>query len=170
MPDLRPDTGAELLQLYQRYRPALIAFFARRLRNRNEAEDLTQEVFARLACNTRQFREPDAYIFQTAANLLRDRSRREKVRFNYQMQEGGVASPSDHLGPERVIAGRQTLHRVIEALQELPERTRTIFMLHRLEKLKKGEVAALLGLSISGVDKHLVKAMLHLQGRLGDVR
>jgi RNA polymerase sigma factor (sigma-70 family) len=168
MPDPRPETDGELLQLHERYRSALLAFFARRLHNRTEAEDLTQEVFAKLAGTSRRFREPDAYVFQTAANLLRDRNRREKVRFNYQMHELVTASPSDPLGPERVVAGRQTLYEVIDALQELPERTRTIFILHRLEKLKKGEVAALLGLSISGVDKHLVKAMVHLQGRLGE--
>jgi RNA polymerase sigma factor (sigma-70 family) len=169
MPDPRPDNEASLTELSRRYRPALLAFFVRRVRNRAEAEDLTQEVFAKLAVGGgRPFRHASAYVFQTAANLLRDRGRREKVRADYRAAaEAEDATPSDTLGPERVVAGRQTLAQVIEALQDLPERTRAIFILHRLEKLKKAEIAAMFGLSVSGIDKHLLKAVIHLHMRLG---
>jgi RNA polymerase sigma-70 factor (ECF subfamily) len=90
------------------------------------------------------------------------------VRADYQLQQAANPTPGDCLGPERVVAGRQSLRQVIDALQELPERTRTIFILHRLEKLKKAEVAALFGLSISGIDKHLIKALTHLHECLGE--
>lgn len=144
-----------------------MAFFVRRVGTRAEAEDLTQETFARLAAGgNKGVRHANAYVFQAAANLLRDRARRQKVRANYQAASSGAASPEDLLSPERVLASRETLDCVSAALHELPERTRAIFILYRLENLKKSEIASLLAISVSGVDKHLVKAMAHLHARL----
>ena len=98
-------------EMDQRLRPALLNFFARRTRNRAEAEDLTQEVFIRLVqAKNMQVRSAEAYMFQVAANLLRDRVRREKVRANYRqrqsLEEEGAYDPLD---PFRVVAGRLTL-------------------------------------------------------------
>ena len=55
---------------------------------------------------------------------------------------------------------------MLVALRELPERTRHIFILVRLENIKQVEVAKGLGLSISAVEKHLRNAMAHLFERL----
>ena len=169
MPDLRADAAIDLAVLHRRYHAALMAFFVRRIGNRAEAEDLTQEVFARLAAGAdRRFLDADAYVFQTAANLLRDRGRRQKVRSDYAAatESDNIAGAADTLSPERVVAGREALQQVVRALQELPDRTRAIFILHRLEKLTKSQIAEMFNLSVSGIDKHLVKAALHLHSRL----
>jgi RNA polymerase sigma factor (sigma-70 family) len=160
---------SEFEQLNRRYRPALMAFFLRRLRDHAEAEDLTQEVFARLMVSpAARPGQADAYIFQIAANLLRDRSRREKVRAGYRAgvmsSEGFGIEPVD---PSRVLAARESLGQVAAALKEVPERTRTIFLLYRVESVKKRDIAEAFGISTSAVDKHLMKAMSHLLLRLG---
>jgi RNA polymerase sigma factor (sigma-70 family) len=156
--------AAKLDQLNARYRPALLAFFARRLRNSTEAEDLTQEVFVRLAnARDREIENSDAYIFQIAANILRDRSRRERVRSDFRSELGYLESTAvETLDPDRFLESRETLAEIIAALHELPERTRSIFMLVRLENLKQAEIAAHYGISVSAVEKHLGKAVLRL--------
>ena len=74
---MRVAAEGEFEQLNRRFRPALMAFFLRRIGNHAEAEDLTQEVFARLmAMGAENLHQADAYVFQMAANLLRDRGRR----------------------------------------------------------------------------------------------
>jgi RNA polymerase sigma factor (sigma-70 family) len=156
-------------QLSRRFRPALMAFFVRRIANHAEAEDLTQEVFARLAAMpSDRMAHADAYIFQIAANLLKDRGRREKVRADYRL---GVAASDGHgvepIDPDRVLAGRQALGQIAGVLRDLPERTRTIFVLYRIESMKKRDIAASYGISVSAVDKHLMKAMSLLIDRLG---
>jgi RNA polymerase sigma factor (sigma-70 family) len=170
MPDPRPQDPSDTDRFDRRYRPALMSFFLRRLHNPVESEDLTQEVLTKLTVGGGPaMQHPDAYVFQAAANLLRDRKRREDVRGNYRATVEVVEGEStDFLGPERVVAGRQALSQVLAALQELPEKTCNIFILHRLEKLKKGEIADMFGLSLSGIDKHLLKAMTHLHHRLRD--
>jgi RNA polymerase sigma-70 factor (ECF subfamily) len=161
---MRSEAQSELAQLSRRFRPALMAFFLRRLRNHAEAEDLTQEVFARLAASHREpMQSAEAYVFRIAVNMLSDRSRREKVRADYRAaiwadDPVGV----DHLDPGRVADAREDIAAVVGALKDLPERTRTIFILYRLENMDKRSIADALGISTSAIDKHLMRAQAHL--------
>jgi RNA polymerase sigma factor (sigma-70 family) len=53
-------------------------------------------------------------------------------------------------------------------LLELPERTRQIFVLRRLEGLSYFEIGRRLGVSVSAVEKHMQRAVRHLAARTGD--
>lgn len=168
MPDLKPQPSGDFDRFDRRYRPALLAFFLRRLRDPAEAEDLTQEVLTRItAGGETPLQHPDAYVFQAAANLLRDRGRREQLHArSLATLEAASGSDAATPDPERIIAARQSLTEVLAALQELPERTRSIFILHRLEKLKKVQIADMFGLSTTTIDNHMLKAIQHLYRRL----
>jgi len=161
-----------LNQFHRDYRPALIAFFLRRVHSHSEAEDLTQEVFIRIAGSSRSaMRQPDAYIFQVAANLLRDRARREQIRSEHaagaRLVEGAGI---EILDPFRVAAGREALGRLVSALDELPERTRRIFLLFRFEQIDQRTIAESFGISLSAVEKHIYRAMAHLIERTGALK
>ena len=144
-----------------------MAFFMRRAASHSDAEDMTQELFAKLVTpQAGAMDNADAYIFQMAANLLRDRGRREKVRANYRASLDTGSIDLEPLDPARVLLGRESLGEVSDALRELPERTRALFLLFRLEGMKQSELAALYGISISAVQKHIFKAMAHLTRRV----
>jgi RNA polymerase sigma-70 factor (ECF subfamily) len=167
------EAKVDLGSLSRRFRPALMAFFVRRLHNHAEAEDLTQEVLVRLAAHTDTLKadRPDAYVFQAAANLLRDRARKAAVRARYGRGQGAIdAGEVEERDPDRVLLGRVALATVTAALKELPERTRSIFILFRLENMKQREIADMYGLSLRVVERHVVKASLHLRARLGEDR
>jgi RNA polymerase sigma factor (sigma-70 family) len=162
-------------ELDRTFRGPLLAFFLKRVRNRNEAEDLTQEVFVRL------LHHPDrnngrtiyGYVFTIAANLLRDRAKsaanaRSRSTDNIDFlseRDGLVANLIEDRSPERVLVGRQTIDDVLAALAELGERTRDVFILARLENLHHREIAQLHGISVSAVEKMMMKAMAHLAAR-----
>lgn len=160
---------AELEALSVAFRPALIRYFARRTGNHAEAEDLTQEVFIRLAgTDMPEVRSRDSYIFATASNLLRDRARRDRVRADYRedvqrMPELGL----DPLDPHRVAEGHAMLRELHAGLAELPERMRRFFTLYRIENVPKKTIAAAFGVSESTVEKEVIKAMAILIDRLG---
>lgn len=157
--------------LHQRFRPALMSFFLRRVRDVMEAEDLTQEVLLRISerAATIDPERPDAYVFQIAANMLSDRARRYKVRTAYQAEVTALRSGwVDELDPDRVAQGRRSLSTVLAALQALPERTRTIFVLFRLEHMKQREIADTLGLSVRTVEQHVQRASVTLKQSLAD--
>lgn len=168
---LQPDANAAASAMSQRFRPALIAFFLRRIRNHSEAEDLTQEVLLRVAQRGAAIdaTRPDAYVFQIAANLLRDRGRRQQVRAAYQAGLGATeANWVEERDPDRVLQAKESLTTVLAALKQLPERTRTIFVLFRLENMKQREIADMLGISVRTVEQHVVRASVHLRERFGD--
>lgn len=126
-------------------------------------------MYLRLASTPeRNLRDTNAYVFQIAANLLRDRARRASVRTRYAVgvqQEGSMHV--DPLDPHRVATGREGLVTLVRALDELPERTRKIFLLYRYEQIDRATIADSFGISVSAVEKHLSKAMTALTEKLG---
>jgi RNA polymerase sigma factor (sigma-70 family) len=163
------------LELDARFRRPLISYFKRRVGDHAEAEDLTQQVFMRLlaAGGLDRVEQAEGYVFTVAANLLKDRGRRASRRsgrdgepINVSIDPYLVAQLSreavEERSPERVMLGRETLADVLKALDALGERTRDIYILFRLENMKQREIADLLGIGQSTVEKHVVKATLHL--------
>jgi RNA polymerase sigma-70 factor (ECF subfamily) len=144
-----PSSGAgELDEVARRFGTVLEKYFQKRVLDTQEAEDLVQEVFCRLAARTETLRieNPEAYLFQVAANLLRDRARRDIAHREGQRRfANGRRNDCDEISPERILQGRQRIVELRNALQELPERTRSIFVLHRFEGFKHREIAKRLG-------------------------
>lgn len=169
MPNRSNDTRARLDGLARRYYGPLASFFRKRARNSEEVEDLVQQVFLRLAQSPQfdEIRNPDGYIFQTAANALKDQARRRSVqqRFTAQQLHESDAQRTD-FSPERVLLGREAMSKVAGALRQLPERTRDVFVLRCFEGLKCAEIAQLLGISVRAVEKHMAKALSHLSRAL----
>jgi RNA polymerase sigma-70 factor (ECF subfamily) len=159
---------AELLN--RRWRPALMAFFLRRVRDHSEAEDLTQEVFVRMLHNAGSESRPDVYVFQIAQNLLVDRARRNLVRERY--RQGIVADSErelDILDPHSIVEGREQLVAFAAVLAELPERTRAIFILYRIENMSQDAIGATYGISASAVKQQVAKAMALIAGKMRDM-
>ncbi len=136
-----------------------MAFFLRRVQSYAEAEDLTQEVFARLLVGKGTTDQPDVYVFRTAQNLLVDRVRKLVVRQRY--RETALTEPErdfDVLDPHTITASREEMAVFLSALATLPERTRTMFILYRLEHLSQDDIAATFGISTSAVKQQIAKA------------
>jgi RNA polymerase sigma-70 factor (ECF subfamily) len=152
-------------------RQSLAGYFRRRVQDASEVDDLVQEVFTRLL--TRESTAPvehlEAYVFQTAGTVLADRRRRRQVRRSEAHVSFDVDRHGEHeIGPERVVAARQRLRAARDALMMLPERTRAVFVLHRLEGRRYREIASQLGISVSSVEKHMARAVRHLMLHVED--
>src|ERR1700722_6792260 len=150
--------------LARRYYAPLASFFRKRTRDAPEVQDLVQQVFLRLAQSreTGEIQNPDAYIFQTAANTLRDHYRHLAVRNRYLNEKRASADPHVEVSSERVVLGRENLACVADALKRLPERTRDILTLRCFEGLKISEIARLQNVSVRCVEKHIAKALASL--------
>lgn len=166
------EGGHELLADWsRRYRTSLENYFRKRLPAPGEIEDLVQEVFLRLARQREltavRFIEP--YLFQTASRVLTDHvraitSRRRKDHEPYEEDAHATAVSS----AESVITDRQTVTQLLKALAELPEKTRTVFMLRRWDELPNADIARMLGVSVSAVEKHITRALIHMKERMRD--
>ena len=157
-----------IADLSVRYGQAVRRFFSRRLRDGADVEDLTQEVFARLLKRAElgEIANIEGYLFHTAANLLRERARKAARRPGDAAASDEIDAAVEDFSPERILLGREAYARMVEALQELPERARTIFVLNRFEELSAAEIARRLGVSVSTVEKDMMRAIAHLKARL----
>lgn len=176
-PRSTPASALSAAALDARFRRPLLSYFRRRVGDATEAEDLTQQVFLRVlaAGDLKEVQAAEGYVFTIASNLLRDRVRRGARR----LERDTVAPDSELISelareavedrsPERVLLGKESLADVLRTLDALGEKTRDIYILFRLENMKQREIAALLGIGQSTVEKHVTKATLHLARVYGD--
>ena len=163
-PRQSPD-DTPLERLSARYRGPLRRFFERRLKASPDPEDLVQEVFIRLIRQEHigDVHNLDGYVFQVAANVLRDHAKRWSIR---REEANHAALDSDTLeggfSPERVLSGQESLERLIGALYELPPKTQAIFTLYHFEGVTQVDIARRLNMPVSTVEKHMSRANRHL--------
>jgi RNA polymerase sigma-70 factor (ECF subfamily) len=171
-----PNRSAVKEELDTRFRASLLAYFLRRTGSRQEAEDLTQETFVRLIGSNsfEKAEEAQAFVFRVASNLLRDRVRsayRSRRFATHPIESAGTDKfePKlvEDIDPERVLIAREDLTEVMACLDELGERTKNIFILFRLEGMRQKEIAALYGIGLSTVEKHVMAATIRLARRFG---
>ncbi|MCW1245887.1 sigma-70 family RNA polymerase sigma factor [Pseudomonas sp. SAICEU22] len=143
----------------------LIGTWTRRLRNRQQAEDLAHDTFVRvLESDSAQVEQPRAYLHQTARNIAVDGYRREDRRGA--LEEVAFDTPSLASDPEHYMHAIQLADSIERALAELPANCRTVFVWQKIEGLTQAEIAERLGLSKNMVEKYMIRTLRHLRDRL----
>jgi RNA polymerase sigma-70 factor (ECF subfamily) len=159
------DAASQLADEAGPVRGWLTRYFRRRVQNFAEIEDMVQDVFARMV--TRDSAEPvehlGGYVLKTASSVLTDWIRRRSshaasLHVPFEPELHG----EDDVDPARILGGREELQAATMVLLQLPERTRTVFILRRLEGQRFQDIAAHLGISVSAVEKHMVRAIHQL--------
>ena len=169
-----PASG--LIQLFQELRGELQRFLAARTGDRSEAEDLIQELWLKLQnSDPGPIANGRAYLYRTAQNLVldrvRERRRRERRDSDWAaMQRIEVAGEAADPRPDAVaqLIEQQETDALVAAIAALPEGAGRAFRMHKIDGLSHGEVASRLGISRSGVEKHIAVAMAHLRRALRD--
>jgi RNA polymerase sigma factor (sigma-70 family) len=162
---LRESRESLIDELDRRFRRPLVNYFKKRIRESYDVDDLVQEVFIRLRCRDAldEIDFLEAYVFETAANVVRDRFRKRIVRrASDHTSLEKCELPVNDFSPERVLQGRQLLDRAFQALLDLSERTREVFVLRLYEGLKQEQIAVSLSMSVDGVRFHLRRAKEHM--------
>ena len=163
--------GKDLKDLFLAHRRELQAYLTDRLRDSEAAADLTQETFLRYVEQRQNAGttvvQDRPYLYRTARNLAIDHTRRQaRQRTDSVGNEELLRLPQDDPSPETAADARRKLARLDAAVKELPERTRQIFVLGRLEGLSHRDIADRLRISESSVQKHLAKALHHVMQQL----
>lgn len=163
MPDLRQSRL--LHRWFAEHGGSLVRFLTQRSGNAAEAEDLAQEAWLRLQRLERidDVENPRAFLFQTAVNLTIDRQRHRKLAAAHEQSER-ARYPDGHLttlSPERAVGASQQLEQLDRALEALPQNARQAFIMHRGRGMTYSEIAAVLDVSTSMVEKYIMQALRH---------
>ena len=161
----------------------LRSFIRRRVADQGDAEDILQEVFYELV-EAYRLMEPieqvGAWMFRVARNRITDLLRKKKpdASTNEPLarseSDGGFLTledllPSPDDGPDAAYGRAILLDELEDALNELPEEQRYVFLAHEVEGRSFKELAVETGLSVNTLLSRKRYAVLHLRGRLRDV-
>jgi RNA polymerase sigma-70 factor (ECF subfamily) len=162
--------------LVQRYRDDLIGYLYRMVENRSVAEDLAQETFLR-AYRSRAGYRPTAKFttwlysiaIRLALNWLRDNRGRRLEPIEGEYKDGRPRELADRapLADQALIAAHR-VRSVRRALAELPERQRTVVLMHKYQDMTYEEIATALGCSSQAVKSMLFRAHTNLRHKLSE--
>jgi RNA polymerase sigma factor (sigma-70 family) len=162
---------AYLTLLFNKYRGALYRYLSTLVPSTEDASDLLQESYFRLLRRGSLIRVDGlarAYLFETARNLAFDHMRRSASH------HAGAHIPIDDCvlesgdsTPDRAVALHQFLGLLAEAILELPEPARTVFLLSRYRSMGYVEIGRFLGISTRTVERRMAEALERLGRRVG---
>ncbi len=128
----------------------------------DDAQDLVHEAFAKLIVyeGWRSVDNAQAFATSTLRNLALTRLRRKKI------VSMNVFADLDRLGlademptADRILEAREEFHLIAGFIRELPEKCRRVFILRKICGFSHAEIAVKLDLSVSTVEKHVVKGL-----------
>jgi RNA polymerase sigma factor (sigma-70 family) len=129
------------------------------------AEDITQDACVRALriAQPQGVRDPVHYLMRIVRNVFIDRKRKgQREAQLFHTLEGGAANIRGDADPERILAGKQQLQIVLDAIEALPPRCREAFTLHRFHGLSYAAIARRMGVGTGTVEKHIAEAMLRI--------
>jgi RNA polymerase sigma-70 factor (ECF subfamily) len=150
------------------------------LGDRDEALDLSQEVFLRVFRTIQRFRGQSSlrtWIYRIAVNQARNRHRfwrrrhrADQVSLDQHIATHGEFRSSSELTPDRVLAQKQLAERLQHALDHLPFDQRTAIVLREIDGLSYEEIAFSLGVAVGTVKSRLTRARQALRLELREER
>lgn len=156
----------------------LLRFLVARTGDSAEAEDLMQELWIKLQNPAAgPVAHGKAYLYRMAQNLIVDRlrerrrrQRREQAWYGERLghEPGGIEPSDPGRNAEQEMLDREESAAIASAIANLPPGARRAFELHKLQGLSHADVAAELGISRSGVEKHMAVAIKSLRRTLLD--
>ncbi|MBO9582238.1 MAG: RNA polymerase sigma factor [Sphingobium sp.] len=146
-----------LKAVFLEQRPMLMRLMTARLGSAADAEDMLQDLWLKLESLPEQTLDnPAAYLFRVATNLAADR----RLSMARAVARDGLwlsAQPGSEEFPdaEHVLLARERLSEVEGAMAAMPERMRSVLYMARVERRPQKEIAQVLGITVSGVEKLL---------------
>lgn len=171
----RDGDFASFEKLFERHRNLVYRFVFQMSNRRDDAEDLTQEVFVRAYQNLSRYRDEakfTTWLLRIATNLATDRSRMYQRRMALENQESGsqgalawmtignVENPVENLESDRRV---EILRKAIMAL---PDHHRNVIILRDIEEMEYKDMADLLGCTIGGAKLRVLRARRALRDRM----
>jgi len=174
--ETRVDEHQDFDSLVHQHRPRVFRFLLASLRNRETAENLTQECFIRAYRARNGFRGASSvgtWILQIAANLVRSHESSSRLKFwrrslhrDADIADLDIAIPDRQQSPETQALLQEQVRAIWTAAAALPARQRSVFLLRFVEDMDLLEIAEVTGMKEGTVKAHLFRALETVRARL----
>jgi len=182
---ISPDSAGNSLQMisdtFEQERRRLFAFIRDRVSDLEDAEDILQDVFFQLVNhydNIESLDRVSSWLFTVARNRITDSYRKKRPERLSNIRRGDDSEEPLHLAdilpdlsgqPDELYARSLILDALDEALEELPEAQRYVFVQHEFEGRSFKDLSAELGIGVNTLLSRKRYAVLHLRERLREV-
>ncbi len=162
---LRLGSKDAFAEIYNRYWEILLNAAYQRLRSREDAEEVVQEVFVNLYFRRAEI-EPkstlEAYLKTALKFKVIDAYRLQQLHYKH-IDKLVAETKLSSITPQDQLEIKEFKRNILSACKKLPEKCREVFIMFRFEELSHQEIAVRAAISVSTVKKHLHKAMLFLK-------
>ena len=175
-PGMQADRKRNITQVITDYSKRLMGFIRKRVNNEADAEDILQDVFYQFVGNTQPIEQMTAWLFTVARNKIIDRQRKKKPEaledlFGEEESEESGLNWTEFLfdasdNPEKDYLRTLFWEELNNALNELPEEQKQVFILNELEGVPFKEIAERTGETVNTLLSRKRYAVLHLRNRL----
>lgn len=172
MTDKSADQRAAIDRAFRDESAMILRWLTAKLGDKHDAQDVLQSVYLRTLSFAAEHSidNAKALIFRIAAHLAVDElRRRRRVQTNFHVAAGideedlALSVRSDLPNSEAALIAREELDAVVKALDKLPRNVKTAFLMNRVYGDTYAEIAAELGVSVSSVEKYMIKALATLR-------
>jgi RNA polymerase sigma-70 factor (ECF subfamily) len=165
--------------LLEKYRNLVFSIMLKMVRNKQEAEDLTQEAFMKAFASLSSFNDEFAFstwLMKIASNNCIDFLRKKKLKtysihepIQYKDEKIEIEIPDLDPSPERTLIQSERSNMIEKTINELPERYRYVIILRHKEEKSYEEIAEIMNLPLGTVKAQIFRAREILNKRLKEV-
>lgn len=162
---LKQDKLSAFKEIYTRYWKKLYGEAYKRLKNKELAEEITQEIFANFWLKRHSLQITTTiggYLHLAVVNQVIDQYRKEQIREKYREDFKVIHSETDN-STEDLIMLKDLTYTIEAEINQLPDKCRSVYQLSRNEHKTNKEIALYLGISEKTVENHLTKALKKLR-------
>ena len=154
-----------LVSLFEKYHTDILKFLRKKFGSHHDAEDIVQDTFHNVLRNVEleEIEHPLPYIYKTANNLALNRIRSQNQHSKY-LNSIDIEESGNNL--ERDIFAHRALEQVQLSIARMPKQCRTTFEMSRFQNKTYSQISEELGISVSTVEKHIIKALNYLRESL----
>lgn len=157
-------------EIFHRYYPAVLRFVVTLVKSRQDAEDITQEVFSSLWPKKDIWMdnpEIDRYIFRTARYMTIDHLRQKTLKSTSSLDcvagQDYLYSLIDDVDTLDPLIYNEAVLLLRMSLDAMPPKRRQVFSMSRIDGMSNKEIAVVAGLSVRTVESHLYAAIADLK-------
>ena len=156
---------AKFRSIFDQYYESIRSFAYYKTGDVDLADDIVQEVFLKLWNNLKDIKEETvkSLLYTIASNTIKNHFKHQKVVYNFQKQETNNDSADE---ADSDLRQEELNRKLQDALAEIPDKAREVFLMNRIEGLTYNDIADRLGLSVKAIEKRMSEALSILRSRI----
>jgi RNA polymerase sigma-70 factor (family 1) len=158
----------EFEAIFKSYSKSLRNFIYYKSGDLDQSEDLVQEAFVKLwnNCSKVSIEKAKSFLYTVTNNAFLNEVAHKKVVLTYQKQSHKSYT---HESPEYLLEEKQYSDKLQNAIANLPDKQRVVFLMNRIDKMSYKEIADTLELSVKAIEKRMHLALLALRTTIVEI-